>query len=518
MNTYDKLIKFRNTIYEKIKYRRDATMELIDAVSSFGHQCKSIVELSEAPCFTRKYSSVTDAIADGSADKDIEKIREVIIEQTVTATTNRVIFGMDVTSHSRQHAEKLEDRSFVNAPNYTPGQKPITVGHSYALLAQLPQQEKDKQNHWINPISIIRVKSSEKGTEVGMRQLHDAISSLKTKNVDLVVNVSDTAYGAKSCLKSASMDGDLIHIYRLANNRNIYFSPKKTDVKQKKYGDKMKLNAHTTYQEPDEKTEFCLLKKKKDCFFKIKVERWNNMLFRGDRNFKGSEHPIDLIKITKVKIDKNGNEKIISKRPMWLSMFGKKRAEISMHDAYEYYRQRFDLEHFFRFGKNKLLINKYQTPDVNNEETLWNIISISYIQLYLARHNDELHLRPWEKYLNKGNTEDGVLTPTQTQRGFSNVIEQIKSPALPAKPRGKSLGRKDGEVVKKRENQIITIKPKKPQSTRPQIKLSGFVNTEEILNPESLSDAIKTIPEQLKKIGFTLEQFQKAVEKLKVAA
>ena len=260
MNTYDKLIKFRNAIYEKIRYRRDATIELIDAVCSFGHQCQSVVELSEAPCFTRKYSSVTDCIADGSANEDIEALRKIIIDQTVLPKNNRVIFGMDVTSHSRLHAKKLKDRTFVNASNYTPGQKPITVGHAYSLLAYLSQQEKDKKYHWITPLSIIRVKSSEKGTEVGMRQLHDAISSLKEKNTgidQLVINVADTAYGSKWCFKSVSTDDDIVHIPRLANNRNIYFPPATTDVKQKKYGDKMKLNDHSTYREPDEQTEFC---------------------------------------------------------------------------------------------------------------------------------------------------------------------------------------------------------------------------------------------------------------------
>jgi hypothetical protein len=297
MEIFETLKKFRNLIYEKIKLRRDATLELVDAISSFAHQCNSIVELSEAPCFTRKYTSITDAIADGSIADDIKGLRQIIIDQALTVTNRRVVFGMDVTSHSRQHAEKLEDRSFVNAPNYTPGQKPITVGHAYSLLAYLPQQEQDKSNHWIIPISTIRVQSSEKGTAVGMSQLHDAISSLEAKDISMFVNVGDTAYGSKDCLKSAAMNDDLIHIYRLANNRNIYFQPDDTDVKQKKFGDKMKLNNSNTFREPDEQTEFCLLKHKKKSFLKIKIDRWNNMLFRGDHIFKSYEHPIDLIKV-----------------------------------------------------------------------------------------------------------------------------------------------------------------------------------------------------------------------------
>ena len=47
---------------------------------------------------------------------------------------------------------------------------------------------------------------------------------------------------------------------------------------------------------------------------------------------------------------------------------GERRIELSLLDIYEAYLQRYDLEHFFRFGKQKLLLDKFQTPDDQHEE------------------------------------------------------------------------------------------------------------------------------------------------------
>jgi hypothetical protein len=56
------LKQFRQAIYEAFDLRRDALMELIDALSSMP-DAHSVVELSLSSFFRREYSSVYDAIA-----------------------------------------------------------------------------------------------------------------------------------------------------------------------------------------------------------------------------------------------------------------------------------------------------------------------------------------------------------------------------------------------------------------------------------------------------------------------
>ena len=57
MPLLDTLKDFRNKIYSCFTARSDANMNILDALASYGHQCKSIVELSEAPFFERQYTS-----------------------------------------------------------------------------------------------------------------------------------------------------------------------------------------------------------------------------------------------------------------------------------------------------------------------------------------------------------------------------------------------------------------------------------------------------------------------------
>ena len=73
------------------------------------------------------------------------------------------------------------------------------------------------------------------------------------------------------------------------------------------------------------------------------------------------------------------------KRPLWLSVFGERRNEITLYDAYQSYNSRYDIEHFFRFSKQNLLLDAYQTPDVEHEELWWQLCMLAYTQLYLGK-------------------------------------------------------------------------------------------------------------------------------------
>ena len=45
--------------------------------------------------------------------------------------------------------------------------------------------------------------------------------------------------------------------------------------------------------------------------------------------------------------------------------------EISVEEYFTHYQDRYDIEHFFRFGKNNLLMDQYQTPETKHEEAWW---------------------------------------------------------------------------------------------------------------------------------------------------
>ena len=104
-------------------------------------------------------------------------------------------------------------------------------------------------------------------------------------------------------------------------------------------------------------------------------------MVRGEAGFRADKHPFTLVKVSFL----NSEGKKIYKKPMWLIAQGERRGELSSRDIYESYDQRFDVEHYFRFGKQRLLLDKFQPPDTTHEENWWKLAQLAYIQLYLAK-------------------------------------------------------------------------------------------------------------------------------------
>ena len=59
----------------------------------------------------------------------------------------------------------------------------------------------------------------------------------------------------------------------------------------------------------------------------------------------------------------------VFKRPMWLVVVDKRRYQLSLLEVHQTYTQRYHLGHFFRLCKQRLLLARYQTPDVEHEES-----------------------------------------------------------------------------------------------------------------------------------------------------
>lgn len=72
--------------------------------------------------------------------------------------------------------------------------------------------------------------------------------------------------------------------------------------------------------------------------------------------------------------------------------------------------------------------------------------------------------RPWERYLPEGNKE--VANPTQTQRDFTRIIEEIGTPAKAPKGRGKSAGRKKGVSYNRKQRKPVIKKSKKGKKSK----------------------------------------------------
>src|SRR5579872_4415484 len=138
------LKNFREKSYSFFHHRKDAAMELVDALSS-NIKAKSIVELSLSPLHRRNYCSITRVVDEFyiSNTRENKRLQNKQLTQLLSSCCAKqkkrsyYVFGVDCTSNPRQFSPTLEDRSFVYAPNPVPGNKPITVGHQYSIAAYL---------------------------------------------------------------------------------------------------------------------------------------------------------------------------------------------------------------------------------------------------------------------------------------------------------------------------------------------------------------------------------------------
>ncbi len=152
-------------------------------------------------------------------------------------------------------------------------------------------------------------------------------------------------------------------------------------------------------------------------------------------------------------------------KPMWLIMIGQRRNELTITEAYQSYRQRYDIEHLLRFGKQKLLLNAIATPEVEHEENWVQLIFLAYVQLWAARKLALTLPRPWERYLPQ--KTEGFLSPSQVQRDLNRIITEIGTPANLPKRRGYSQGRTQGMVQTKRTRHEVIRKGKKEKKPEP---------------------------------------------------
>jgi hypothetical protein len=467
---------FRQQLYQSFHYRADALMDLIDALSS-NRTARSVVELSLNALFRREYGSVHDAIAHFFQASDPEKANEErwerersliwLVSSVLPEPQQRKFWlvGIDVTPLPRPFAPTLGDRTFVYQPNTIRGNKPVAIGHQYSTLVFFPEKEGRYAPPWVVPLSVCRVSSQQTPNEVGANQVEMLIEDPALPfHGQLCVQVEDSSYSVVPFLGRIAWHRDLVTVTRLRGNRTLYRQPLPVEGKRPRghptwYGERFSLKEPWTWGAPDEIATTTLTTRKGRTYH-VHLEGWHHLLMRGTRELPMHKHPFTLIRV--LVLDAHGQ--MVFKRAMWLIVFGQRRHELSLVEAWQAYGQRYDEEHFFRFGKQRLLMDAYQTPDVEHEENWWQIVSLAYVQLWLARSLAEAMPRRWEKHLPQ--CKNKVITPSFVQRDFARIIQQIGTPAKAPKPRGKSPGRAKGTRPERRERQPVIKKSRKGRKSR----------------------------------------------------
>jgi len=460
------LQQFRAELYDLLRARPDAVLDLLDALCG-SPWARSVVELSLSPLFRRAWGSLPDAIdAFFQAAGPDPVARQALAEQLARLIGSYLpppqqrkfwLLGTDVVPVPRPYAQTLEDRSFVHVATPVGGVTPVGIGHQYSVVALLPEKGQAGDPAWVVPLGVRRVPSDEKATTVGAEQVVGLLEDRQQPFAgELCVQVADSNYSHANFLGRVGALPNAVQVVRSACNRVFYRALPAPVGKAPAghptwYGDRFDLKDTTTWGTPDEETTTTWTTKR-GRLHQVQIQAWTNLLMRGKRGLPMHRYPFTLIRGEV----RDAQGKLVFQRPLWLIVLGNRRGELTLLDAWESYRQRFDLEHYFRFGKQRLLLASYQTPVGEHEENWLMLVQLATVQLWLGRDLAGVRLRPWEKYLPVGPTP--AATPSQVQRDWERIIRLIGTPASGPQPRGKSPGRSPGASPGRRPRLAVVKK------------------------------------------------------------
>jgi hypothetical protein len=450
------LMQFRQELYQNFTNRADTLLELVDALCS-NPTATSVVELSQTACFRRSYSSLFKAVDEWCAPK---MLLPQLLRPYLPLPRQRPfwLLMVDVTAQPRPYGETVADRSMVYQPTVVKGNKPVTVGHQYSSVVLGLEPEAGVTDSWVLPLLTQRVASHQDKEMVGGKQLDALLDDPQLPfGQALCVEAVDSSYSKPDYLHAHRRHTNLVTIARLKGTRTLYhqFQPEPDAVPTAGhphwYSEPFKLSNPESHLPPDETlTRWETSRRGKR--YRVEIKAWPHMLMRGKRGLPMHQYPFTLVCITRY--DEAGQPAF--KRPLWLLVMGDRRNELSLQQIYLAYHARFDIEHFFRFGKQKLLLTQFQTPDVAREESWWQLSHLAFAQLWLARHLTDALPRPWERSLPV--MKRRLVSPTLVQRGFARIIRQLGTPAQPPKPRNISSGRALGVKLPKRPRQPVVVK------------------------------------------------------------
>ena len=453
------LKQFRLELYQNFNNRADTLLELVDALCS-SPTAQSVVELSQSSCFRRSYSSLFKAIEGWVPEK-------MVLAQVLRPALPQPqqwpfwLLLVDVTPQPRPYGQTVADRTMVYEPTLIKGNKPVTIGHQYSTVALGLEPEAGVSSSWVLPLLSQRVASAENKELVGASQIDALLDNPQLPfGQGLCVEAVDSSYSQAAYLHSHRRHANLVTIARLKSNRTLYHQAEPAPPELKKsghptwYGAPFDLSSTQNRAAPAETLSFWE-SSRRGKRYRVEIQAWHNMLMRGKHRpqpLPMHKYPFTLVCITRY--DEAG--KALYKRPLWLLVIGERRTELSLLQIYQAYMTRFDLEHFFRFGKQKLLMTQFQTPEVVREEKWWLLTHIAYAQLWLARPVTVTLPRPWERNLPALKAQ--LISPTLVQRDFARIIRQLGTPAQPPKPRNIASGRPLGTTFPKRPRQPLVIK------------------------------------------------------------
>lgn len=452
----------------------------------------SVVSISDSPLYHYQYSSICDTIHNlGKYSTDYESMHQKILGLLLANySTSGCSSVFDLQAYFLQidvcNAEKGASKCFENrtqnhkSNNQVVGNKPVSPGYAVSFV-NLHESSKN----WSLPLCSHRVGLLETESECAHRQLKMLLDSPDLPfGKSLSIAVLDSKYGNAAYLSPVHEHTNLVNIVRHRSGTKVYSSAVKLSesrqgspaqygqgytliLEDRIYQGTNKSGAYAKVQNSLFNLPFSdfysqISQTSKGRKIRIEVTRWNDLKIRTKNGNNMKDKLLDLCCV-RVFDDQTGE--LVFDKELWFSINGKRKSEISTQNAYLSYRQRYAIEPFFRFNKQNLFFQDYQTPDSQHFDNWRLIAQLAVWLLFIAEEDIKNNPKKWQKYLqiHQKVVEKDSTKLTLAQAYHSSELLFInfeKTPFLP-KVANKPHGRRKGEKQSKRPTFPIVKKPKR---------------------------------------------------------
>ena len=433
------LAGFRGEVYRCLGRRRDALVELADAVLCKRDRVHMLAELSLEPECRRGHGAVYDAVNAGQVR--IARLRRALAALPLPHWDDgRIRLAADVSNWLRPDAATSPDRLFCHCYARGKGNAQLIPGWPYSVVAAL----EPGRTSWTLPLDAVRLGPADDATEVTAGQLRQVVERIIAAghwcdgDQDILV-VFDAGYDLTR-LAWLLRDLPVEVLGRLRSDRVMYFPapPRQpgTNGRPLRHGPAFKLADPGTWPAPA--AAACTQTSR---YGTARAAAWGRLhqqlAARAGWEDHDGELPIIGGTLILLHVDRLPGDR--SPEPLWLWSSRAGTSADQVNRAWQAFLRRFDLEHTFRFFKQILGWTRPRLRDPAAADRWTWLIIACYAQLYLARHLAADIRLPWQRPC-----PPGRLTPARVRRGFRNIRQTLPCPASAPKPGKPGPGRPPG--------------------------------------------------------------------------
>jgi hypothetical protein len=414
----DTLRHFRQAAYRTLGRRKDTLFELLDAALAAPVR-STLVRLSLAAPFRRRWPSACDALADGQVSP--ARCRAVLHRSLPEpAAPARPLWAGDGTVWPRPAARTSPGRTYGHFASPGIPQDSLIVGWEYEWLFAVPEPG----TSWVLPLDVRRrAPGGGTPTELAVRQLRAGLAR-RPAGAARPVAIYDSQYDPVGFARAA-LPVDVLA--RLRTRRKFFGPPGPYQGRgpRRKHGRGFKLWDQATHPPPARSAAAA-----DPIHGRVRVAVWPEQHVQG-----AHEAPFTVVRVQVERLPRRAR----TPKPLWLAWVGGA-LPADLLDLWRWYTARFTAEHGFRFLKQDLGWTAVRPRDPRAADRWSWLLALGLWQLWLARGLVVDCRLPWERP-----PPPGRLTPGRVRRALAGDLARVGTPARPVRRRGISPGRRAGQ-------------------------------------------------------------------------